>query len=425
MISQAATLLQWLRTAARTLPFQSISEAQETQRQTVQQIGTFFETFGSTAPPIPPEQIFFEDVEQSATIDISPAIIRQLTQELSDCWRQSGPQRLPAFRSALFAFAAAEMAIGESRAFLPFCQKFLSEKSKWENLPPAETKPWKGKIGALLQIFQDENGDYKAVINGLFPGGGKLLARWLHLLPTEVREQMQNWFPNDTLAYPWQDWSNANFQPLLGKKVLAIPDGRMTGHSILLADIQVQQTMDGPRLIGRNTGEPIWMTDLGLEAPATRPPIMQILWQLGVPFVSLEGLWKNRSNNQTINQSGSMVRLRVEYQSLVLQRTTWRISLAIWQPLLTVSGNSVERLLGLRNTLLQNAIPRHFFARFNSEKPRYFDRDIPTNLLLLEKMLRKGSGDLYCTEMLPMPAQAVVEQGGSRRAAEFVVEWEV
>jgi len=422
-ITKTAALLQWLRTAARTLPFQSVAAAMATQRETWHQVQAFLEEFGLAMPPMKAEQIFFEDVEQRATVQVPAEAIRQLTQQLAECWQQSGPQHLPVFRSALYAFSASAMAVGESQSFLAFSRKFLEEKATWEQLPPAETSPWQGKIGALLQIFRDETGQYRAVVNGLFPGGGKLLARWLHLFPAEAREQMQAWFPADAFAYPWQDWSNANFQPPLATATLAIPDGRVPGKpgspTILLADLVVQQTVDGPRLLDRNTGKRCWMLDMGLEAPTARPPVMQVLWQLGVPFVSLEGLWPAPSAWQVMH-AGWQYRPRQAYQSLVLSRAAWRIAPSVWQEWLTVPAVT-ERLKIMRRALIQNGLPQHFFARFSAQKPQYFDRDSPANLLLLAKMLRSEAGDLYCTEMLPWPEQAVVEQNGSR-AAEFVVE---
>ncbi len=423
-ITKTAALLQWLRTAARTLPFQSVAEAMTTQRETRRQVQTFLEEFGLAVPPIKAEQIFFEDVEQSATIQVPAEVIQQLTQQLAEGWNQSSPQQLPVFRSALWAFTASNMAEGESQPFLFFVRKFLAEKAHWEQSSPAQTLPWQGKVGVLLQIFQHENGQYGAVVNGLFPGGGKLLARWLHLFPAEAREQLQAWFPADALAYPWQDWSNANFQPPLARATLAIPDGRVAGKpgssTILLADLDVQRTADGPRLLDRNTGKLLWMTDLGLEAPTTRPPVMQVLWQLGVPFVSLEGLLSTKSAWE-VKEAGWQYRPRLEYQSLVLLRAAWRIEQTIWQAWLTAS-EVTERLKTMRKTLIDNGLPQIFFARFSTQKPQYIDRDSPANLLLLEKILRSGSGEFYCTEMLPLPAQAVVAQNGPR-AAEFTVEF--
>ncbi|MEO6039096.1 MAG: lantibiotic dehydratase, partial [Saprospiraceae bacterium] len=252
VILEAAALLQWLRTAARTLPFQSVAEAQTTQRQTVQQVKAFFERYNGPSPPIPAEQIFFEDVEKSQPIELPPEIIQDLADQLADCWRSSGPQYLSTFRAALYAFTVAEMAFGEARPFLDFCKTFLSQKADWEKQPPVAVPPFQGKMGALIQVIKKENGSYGAVVNGLFPGGGKLMARWLHLFPVEARESLQAWFPNDAMAFPWQGWSNANFQPELAATSLAVPDGRIGGApggpSILLGDLAIQRGDSGPIL---------------------------------------------------------------------------------------------------------------------------------------------------------------------------------
>jgi hypothetical protein len=64
VLTDAAYLLQWLRTAARTLPFQPLEAAQATQREAVAQARAFFERHGGAMPPIAAEQVFFEDVAQ-------------------------------------------------------------------------------------------------------------------------------------------------------------------------------------------------------------------------------------------------------------------------------------------------------------------------------------------------------------------------
>ena len=412
VISEAAALLQWLRTAARTLPFQSLTEAQATQRQTVEQIKTFFERYHSPVPPISPEQVFFEDVEKPALTTVSEEVVQQLVRALKECWQQSAPQRLSPFRSALHAFTAAELALGESMPYLDFCKKFLEEKAKWEQREPVTISPFPGKIGALLQVFPKTDGTYGVVINGLFPGGGKLMARWLHLFPADVRDALLAWFPEDTLAFPWQGWSNANFQPVLTDTALQVPDGRVgsKGNLFLLGNLEVQHGADGPFLVDVLSKRRVFFTDLGLESPATRPPAMQVLWHLGMPAVSLESLWPttNFSENWTY-------RPRVEFQFLVLRRATWRFAPAIWQKWLLVINKAPERLIHLRQTLLEQELPQRFFLRFYPGKPQYIDRDSPVSLTLMEKMLRKEKGDLWLMEMLPDTAEG---------ANEWVIEWE-
>ena len=422
VITEAAALLQWLRTAARTLPFQTIHEAQATQRQTAQQLQGFFGRHGSPIPPMPVEQIFFEDVEQPAVVHIPPAEVQRLADQLADCWRQSAPQRWSPFRSALHACAASELKVGESRPFLDFCPQFLSAKAEWEKHPPVEAAPFSGKIGALLQVFKKDDGSYGAVVNGLFPGGGKLMARWTHLFPAGFREVLQGWFPGDATAFPWQGWSNANFQPALAQATLAVPDGRTDapdGSATLLGDLQVQRAADGPILVDGKTGRRVWFTDLGLESPTTRPPAMQVLWHLGVPPVSLERLWPVEPGWVPAGADWQY-RPRVDFQSLVLRRASWRIMQVTWQSWLEPAGMVGERLLRLRRALLRGGLPAQFFARFYPQKPFYVDQDSPAGLLMLEKVLRGGKGALYCTEMLP-----VAEQGVGEQVMEFVVEMTV
>ncbi len=413
VISEAAALLQWLRTAARTLPFQTVPEAQQTLRQTVLQVRTFFETYQSAAPPIPPEQIFFEDVEKPVTPLISPETVQQLANQLANCWRQSGAQRASPFRSALHAFTGARLAEGESRPFLDFCQQFLREKADWEKQESVETPLFSGKIGALLQVFQKADGSYGAVVNGLFPGGGKLMARWTHLFPADFRTALQHWFPENVLPFPWQGWSNANFQPMLTTNHLAVPDGRLSGNDLpfLLGNLDVQRGPEGPFLIDRDSKRPVRFTDLGLEAPATRPPVMQVLWHLGMPAVSLECL-----RPAGMKETDAGWRPRVEFQTLVLRRASWRIVPEIWKTWLIPTGTLTERLLHIRRMLLQQALPPCFFVRFQSVKPQFMEQNSPAGLLFLEKMLKNGKGDLWVEEMLP---------GNEHRAEEWVVELDV
>ena len=420
VISEAAALLQWLRTAARTLPFQSLTDAQATQRQTVQQVQSFFEGHGSPMPPIPAEQVFFEDVERGSAVTLPPDVIQQLMGQLADCWRQSGPPSAASFRSALQAYAASELAIGETQPFLDFCQKFLARKADWEKQPPAVIPPFPGKIGALMQVFKTEEGSYSAVINGLFPGGGKLMVRWLHLFPTELRERLQDWFPTGAMAFPWQGWSNVNFQPALAVTSLSVPDGRvggLDGAARLLGNLEVKRTAEGPVLMDRLSGRRIWFTDLGLESPATRPPAMQVLWHLGLPMVSLENLWPAQPAWENQGAGWSYLPREV-FQALVLRRATWRIGAETWRTWLPVKGTPAERMLHLRQAL-QDMLPTQFFVRFHGHKPQYMNLDSPVCLLLLEKMLRSGQGDLWCVEMLPE-----VEQGNLERVGELVVEFD-
>ncbi len=291
--------------------------------------------------------------------------------------------------------------------------------------PPVQPRH-RGKVGALLQIFQ-ENGQYKAVVNAMYPGGGKLFARWLPLFPAEVSEQLKNWSVSAPLAevsFPWQGWSNANFQPPISDVSLAVPDGRVGhlpgGRAILLGDLAVRKNDQGlPQLIDKQSKRPIEFNDLGLESPETRPPVMQVLWHLGVPYISSESLLPEGYSSVLIGNVRQ--RRRQEFRSLVLTLAAWELPQEVWGKLFSNGESQAERV-GLAIAALKAlGIPQRFFGQFTGrrEKPQFFDMQSPISMLLLEKNLRGGSGNLLLTEMLPMPEQWLGE-----RAAEFVIEFE-
>ena len=427
LLTETAFLLQWLRTVARTLPFQTVEEAQIAQCEAVAQVKRFFEKYHSAAPEIRAEQVFFEDVEQSVQVNLPPAAVESLVADLRQCWQQRELHLQPPFRARLFLFARKVLAAGGEMDFLPFCQQFLEQENQGSMEEEAVKIPlYRGKIGALLQVFE-EKGEYKAVVNGLFPGGGKLFARWLHLFQADVRERLEDW--NESAPFPWQGWSNANFQPPLSLTDLAVPGGRTRplpgGTSQSLSDFKLRWSELGiPRLIHGRTGDCLRCTDLGLEALETRPPAMQVLWHLTVPFVSKEILMSD-SNGQREAPWG-WCRPRIMERSLVLQRQMWGVRPDLWKKWVMFQGDDADFFLLICPVLSEMEVPRQFFARFleTKAKPQAVDLNNPALVSLFQKMLRNGQGMLVLTEMLPLPEQVVVVQEG-HRASEFVVELEV
>ncbi|GAB4486786.1 MAG: hypothetical protein OHK0019_01020 [Saprospiraceae bacterium] len=420
VIVEAAALLQWLRTAARTLPFQPVGEAQATQREAVLAAKTFFEKYGGAIPPIAPEQIFFEDVADSAELNLPETVVQTLANDLVKCWQERDLQAMPAFRVQLFSFAEKILAEGETVDFLDFSERFLNEKkdnlanrTRLRSLPPT-------KIGVLTQVFRDETGAYRAVVNGLFPGGGKLMARWLQLFPAETGTALRGW--SEATPFPWQGWSNANFQPAISKKIICVPDGRTAGwpgsQEILLTNLALQRKEGFLQLIDKESNEAVLLADLGLEAPETRPPVMQILWHLGVPYVSLESLLPER---KWMRGTGDWhVAERVEFGSLILARKVWRLGDGLVENWLSEKTDA-DFFQRMRTELQTLGIFRQFFVRSIQEKPQYFDLDSPVTILLFAKILRQRKSPLILTEMLPLAHQNIIQKNGFR-VAEFVLE---
>jgi hypothetical protein len=426
VIVETAHLLQWLRTAARTLPFQSTEGALEAQQDAHETVKQYLEAHGVTMPPITPARIFFEDVEQSVDCALPPAIMQDLAKAIKELWHQKPTHALPLFKSQLALFAQQTLLQHDRMDFMAFAKAFLAAKPQLDllEIKPFYAPVYKGKIGALVQIFK-EGDSYKAVLNALFPGGGKLFARWIHLFPAQTREQLEQWMAEqspDVIPFPWHDWSNANFQPFQHTLGLAVPDSRLKAQQeFQLGDLQVALTPEGPRLKRPGTEDYLWFTDLGLEAPSQKMPVLQVLWQLGVPHVSVFSLHPEAQDWQSRGLA-CRYRARVESGMLVLLRASWAFEAAAFE---TILGRSDAAFFREIQVLFQSLdVPQHFFVQYASEKPQYFDWSNPLSMKQLQLILRQKPEILFVTEMLPGPDQCVVEQVGLR-AAEFVLEFEV
>jgi len=464
VVVDTAALLQTLRTTARTLPYMSVEDVVRAQRTAAEQVRAYFgqwmvdgrgdpcgrpEQHGRPESDgrkfIPPEQLFYEDVEHPADIPVPDQVFHDLLGQLAEAWHRRPAKPLPTHRAALADFFSKKSPEGKSVDFLEFTRGFLAETARVNPTPnpsptgrgdvdntveyiaknitdcytsplPVGEGPGVGltRAGALFQVFQ-ENGRWCAVVNALFPGGGKMFARWLHLFPERANGQ---WQTANSLPFPWQGYFNANFQPRLSDDVLAIPGGRIragvNGREYLLGDLDVTIGRDGLALRDRATGEAIALTDLGLEAPETRPPAMQVLRLLGVPYVSVEallpgdGIWSEIA-------PGIRRRERFRVGDLVLARTAWEVAPEQWQIWVQSGGSGSDFFGHVRMALAGFGVPRHVFAHFQGRQAQHFDLDNPLSVLLLHKLLRQGAGVLHLTEMLPAPGE---------RVQEFAGEWE-
>lgn len=419
-ITDAAFLLQWLRTAARTLSFQSVDDAKETQRESLEQCRIFFERYGYAFPEIPPERIFYEDVADNVQSDVPEEVIKNGVRHLREALKNAAPYRISGLRARVIQFGNGLLQPGESIPFLSFSKLFLANTEAGQYSEVVENQLNTETVGVLIQFYKTETGDYRAVVNGLYPGGGKMMARWLHLFPSYATEQLKEWQSAGGLSFPWQHWSNTNFHPATGKEEVNVPGGRVgrSPASILLKNLLVTRTENALQLIEQNRDRQIIFTDLGLDAPDTRPPIIQVLWHLGVPFVSA-GVFSGVTHPATLEE-GVFFRKRMEYESIVLSRATWWIAPEVWLKALKQHDTSTAAsFLSLRTLLSKWGIPRWFFAGYKNEPARCFDQHSPLLMQELMKMTETGGKTLVITEMLPTPEQWIVEG----RAAEWALEF--
>jgi hypothetical protein len=367
----------------------------------------------------------------SAVGKSDPEVPQILLEQLTEAWRHRPQKPIPQSRAAFVSFVLEKTRTGQTVGFLEVARAFLENKIPDEPAPSVVVQTDEpDKIGALLQVFWENNRPC-AVVNALYPGGGKMFARWLHLFPQRAGQTLRDWQAvklknqNSKLAFPWQGYFNANLQPALVADVLSVPGGRVQagagGQSFLLGNLNVTTENGALVLRDRASGQPIELNDLGLEAPETRPPVMRLLWALGVPYSSLEALLpgkepeaSSQSHSWQPLRDGVLFRPRLWQGDLVLARAAWAVPQELWQIWFEQYPTLPQAFFqNIRKNLAALGVPRHFFARIPPENPQAFDQDSPLSMLLFQKIVQRGAGTLHLSEMLPVP---------EARAQEIVVE---
>jgi hypothetical protein len=399
-ISQAAFLLQHLRGTARALPFLDVDAAMEAQKESRQRFCDWIQKHGGPVCDIPVEQFWLEDVQRKARSPIPRRDLEALAQEAASCLLNGTEYTAPAhLRQRLQFFAEKRLVKGEEMDFLTFAHMFLAENptgTTLRNHNRATTK-----VGLLAQVFQ-EDGDWKILLNGAYPGGGKMFSRWLPLFPTQITEMATAWKSSDEVLFPVQHWSNANFQPVFGGVGIRIQDGRNMGQiPVDLKDIAVFLTASGDLgLRHKQNARPIRFADLGLESVDSKPPVMQVLWHLGISFGFLKNFTPLKFPHQLINTYIQYFPRKTE-GNVVLSRATWHIgaeAVRQW----SATRNYPDFVALLRGEWTAAGMPNRFFVKSGRlhDKPQYFDLENPIALKVLKKLAVKG-GDWIVTEVLP------------------------
>lgn len=418
VIVETAQLLQWLRTVARTLPYMDSESAIQAQREAWQQIQAYFERNKGVCPDIPLESLFYEDVAYSAAAIVPQQALSAFAENIEKLRFQTAPHPLTGIRADFQAFVRH---LETPASFLSAARKFL-EAGKPVADHPEKSQPLRGKTGALLQPYY-ENGRWKAVVNALYPGGGKMLARWIHLFPASAQQKLQEWNRHNEglAAFPFQGWYNTNFQPAVCPAALTTPGDRSNrSAATLLGNLSVSVEQDALVLKDAVSGRPLCLTELGLESVDTRPPAMQLLWHSGVPYVSVRTLLQDEQLQTIQTASGWRRRPRVETEHLVLARAAWFLEPADYQSWQRLSG--FDFFQSVRAALRENGVPRRFFAWLGTDKPQYFDLDSPLLLMLFEKLLHRADQALTITEMWPVPDAHL--PGSEPHAIEIALEWD-
>jgi hypothetical protein len=422
IIVEAAMLLQWLRTTARTLPYQTIEESMANLEEGVAMYRNFIINGGVTVPDLLPEELFFEEVIHQQQTPKWKDSLEEWAAQLENFLENpcDTPTNVPPRRESFLDYTAAFLQQNMQHTDYARQHNFFKANSR---VVPA---------GALLQVYQ-EGGKWKAVVNALYPGGGKLLARWLWCLPAEVTQALEQWDAQSSLTpFPWHPWSNAAFQPAPRQSTLAVPGGRFKGEAegppLLLGHLYVcKDAARGSWLEDAASGRTIVLADRCLDAVAVRPPMMQSLGQMGHGWGDRSEVLRRPVEASQPLETGVVFRPRHTSGLITLHRATWTVVPDVrWdfiQP--GIENYTVVSFLYLYRQLQRWQLPRRFFVQPGnlSEKPQYIDQQSVLALQVLEKIVRRFQQQtpactLVFTEMLPQP-----EQTTESFAEEIAIEW--
>jgi hypothetical protein len=316
--------------------------------------------------------------------------------------------------------------------------------------------------GVFLQLFKDDEGErpqLMGVINGCFPGYGKMMSRFLHLFEEEItcelRQYNQSLSQGELLIEDCDaSYFNANLHPPLMPFEIWMPGGHNSlpaQQQIAVTELQVclDEAEEQLQLIHTPSQKRCYVFDLGFQGHGGRSQLFKLLCNFtGVEHLSAHPLLKAVARaRQSLDSAkgeaneGIQIRPRVVYdEQIVLQRKAWSIprSLLPWrQP----GESDWAYFARLNQWRLEQDIPEEVFvylfkrdALQNLEpeaqqklgrddyKPQYICFKNPFLVGLFEKLLNKAPNDLIIEEMLP-DSEQLWQIGQERRVTEFVIQW--
>jgi hypothetical protein len=310
--------------------------------------------------------------------------------------------------------------------------------------------------GMFVQLFTEKNSEgkeeLKGVLNGTFPGFGKMFSRFLHVFDDVVTGELRKWNLSVGKGLLIEDcdasYFNANLHPPLLPYEVWMPGGHNSlpaSQQLPITDFTVKYNASTAQLdlVHTPTGNHAYIFDLGFQGHSGRSQLFQLLekfsrsrYLYASPLASsLTGIDKKQKPPVTATV---LPVPRVMYEdTIVLQRRGWYVPAS----LLPVRGPQetapayYHRLNAWRK---EQEMPDEVFVfinpdRYNPDpsakkqgrddyKPQYISFNSPLLVSFFEKITGKISNSLRIEEMLPSP-RSLFTMGNKRHVTEFVVQW--
>lgn len=319
--------------------------------------------------------------------------------------------------------------------------------------------------GIFVQFFTEETEEGQSklmgVVNGSFPGFGKLQGRFLHIFDEYLTTAFREWNSNnnkrgDLLAEITDaSFFNANIHPPLLPYEIWMPNSQNmlpVDQQLLITDIKV--TLDNNKnslhLIHKKNQKRILPFSLALEISTQRSQLSSLLEN----FSPLERLFHGEplgfvdqgpSNDYGENQALDIwVRPRfIIEDQLILQRKAWNVP-ENRLPYKKSDQNDWDYFYFINEWRQQLGIPEETFIyimtkreisnvvkstsgnsiSLDHRKPQYINFSNPLFVDLFGRLLHKVSSNLTIEEMLPNSKQ-LFEINGKKHVTEFIIQWYV
>ena len=273
----------------------------------------------------------------------------------------------------------------------------------------------------ILQPFQ-ENGDYKAVLNGASIGFGKQFARFLPMFDEKVTSDFKN--ENTSASIRLAELNDASFfngnqHPHLVETGINTPTTLPFLEQNILANHLIIKKLDKEWvLFDTEKNERVIPLDLGIEHPAFRSPYYQLLHHFSYKIANF------RIFNDYINfqyPKHKKPRITIDNQ-LITQRMTWFFEVSAL-PFLQKNQSESDYFQAVQKwqktydlpNLVYVSIP-HFQPennQINSDaapqgddyKPQMIDFQNPMLISLFARIVKKVPSQLVVEEMLPTEEQ--------------------
>ncbi|WP_165436249.1 lantibiotic dehydratase [Amycolatopsis suaedae] len=312
---------------------------------------------------------------------------------------------------------------------------------------PAFVRPIES-MACYVQPMAAPDGGVTAVLNELMTGHGRSRARLLRLdrmaglgtfdLPDPARR------PGHVAEITGTVGSNLNLTHPVSRDEISYPlstSGRPEENRLALADLQVvhDPAAGELRLVSKDHGTTVTPVHTGVMVEFLLPPAYRFLIQMfGQAVPRFEFVKHLATASPTAEHDGVRRHPRLVLGSLVVNRATWAAPAAVLPRRGTLSA--VEYLLEVNRWRRRHGLPRRCFVRAmagrgtpsqrsrvdglfdKTRKPVYVDFGSPLLLDVLDEVVTGTDQLLVFEEMLPGRGEAVVEQDGELRAAEFVIE---